>query len=113
MSPRDQLCTSLLALPALAVDLRSPASLALEELVEPSDSLQEGRLLCELDRLLGDVSADSKAVLDIGVQRDLVWNLRVLEDVLRLPSLLSWEDLIGFWRLKSAIIRPPFRDHSV
>lgn len=78
-------------------DLRSPRPLALEEFIEPSDGLDKSTLLGELHRLLGCVGTNSEAVLNIAVERDLVWDGHALEDVFSLPSLLRWENLVGFW----------------
>lgn len=78
-------------------DLRSPRPLALEELIEPRHSLQESSLFGKLHRLLADISTHSKAMLDIAVQRDLVWNGHPLEKILGLPPLFRWEDWILFY----------------
>lgn len=76
-------------------NLRSPAPAALEELVEPSNGLQESGLLGELDGSLGGIRTNSEAVLDVAVKGDLVWDGHILEDVFRLAALLRGEDLIS------------------
>lgn len=84
-SVRDESCT-----------LCSPRPLALEELIKPSHSLQEGGLLRELDRRLADISSDGESMLHIAVEGDLVGDGHLLENVLRFASLLGGEDVVGF-----------------
>lgn len=83
-------------IPGTAGLLSSPRSVSLEKLIKPRHSLQESSLLGKLHRLLTHIATDSKPVLDITVQRHLVWNGHFLEKILRLAPLFRGEDLVRF-----------------
>jgi hypothetical protein len=76
--------------------LRGALAVLLEELVEPLHSLEEGSLFRKLDILLADIGADSKAVLDTGVEDHLVGDaVHFLEQLLGLVALVFGEDVVG------------------
>ncbi|KAI7288174.1 hypothetical protein KC345_g251 [Hortaea werneckii] len=56
--------------------------------------LQERGLLSELGPLVAQVRAYREAVLNVTVQGHLVREVHVLQDVLRFPPLLCWEDRV-------------------
>ena len=56
--------------------------------------MEESLLFGELDGLLGEISTDSEAMLDMRVQIDLVGDVDLDEDFLGLVALLGREDLI-------------------
>jgi hypothetical protein len=87
--------------------LRRALAVLLEELVEPLHGLQESSLLGELDLGVLEVAADSETVLDAGVQDHLVRDgTHVLEDLLRLVTLLFGEDGVGFCEVVSDGVLP-------
>jgi hypothetical protein len=53
-------------------------------------------LLCKFFKLLGRVATDAETVRHTREEIDLVWLSRALENLLRLVTLLGWEDRIGF-----------------
>lgn len=71
-------------------------SLLLQVLFKPSHSLQERLFLRKLCRLLGQIGADGESVLDVGEKVELIGDVQLLEDVLRLATLGGREDVIGF-----------------
>ena len=71
-------------------------NLLLQVLLKPSHGLQERLLLRKLRRLLGNITADSKSVLDVGEEVKLIGNVHLLEDVLSLAALGGREYVIGF-----------------
>lgn len=71
--------------------------LLLDKFVEPEHSLQERHLLRESAALVCQIALDAEAVLDVRVERHLVRDAHILEDVLGLPPLLGGEDHIRFY----------------
>ena len=81
-----------------ALHLRSTIPLAFEILIKPLHMLQKRRLLRELGTLIAHIRAHCKTMLHIRVQADLIRDIMLFENILRLPPLLLRKDLIRLRR---------------
>ena len=64
--------------------------------LEPQDLVSERLFCCVLDCRYGEVASDGKTVGHVGEEVELVVDLVLLENLLRLDSQLSWENGVLF-----------------
>jgi hypothetical protein len=65
-------------------------------IIKPLHSLQERGFLSIHFALITHIAPDGKAMLDAGIQVDLVGKPEVLEEILGVVALVAGEDGVGF-----------------